>query len=115
MKKMKLNSFTSMFFLFSFIYIAFILITDEQIELYEQITIEQGDTLWSLAEQYSGKMAKHDWINAVKKENALSGEHVVSGQTLIVPIEKNSKYIAEINEPIHTQSIKVARENNESK
>lgn len=114
MKKIKLNSFTSMFFLFSFIFIAFIFVKDEQIELYEHVTIEQGDTLWSLANQYRGKMAQHDWIHEVKKENALEGELVVSGQILVVPVEKNSKYISQLNEPSNMESIKVVRENNET-
>lgn len=104
-----------MFLLFSFILVALIYIKDEKIELYEQITIEQGDTLWSLAEQYSGKMTKHDWVHAVIRDNALHSEDVISGQVLAVPVEKNSAYIAERNEPSHVQSIKVAREDNESK
>ena len=104
-----------MFLVFSIVFIALILIKDDKIELYEQVTIEQGDTLWTLAEQYRGKMDKHDWIHTVKKQNELTTEAVVSGQTLIVPVEKNSIYLTERNEPYDAQSIKVARENNEAK
>ena len=60
MKKFKLNSFTTMFLIFSIVFIALILIKDDKIELYEQVTIEQGDTLWTLAEQYRVK-----WISMI--------------------------------------------------
>ena len=102
-----------MFFVFSIIFIAIILIKDEKIELYEHVTIEQGDTLWTLAEQYRGKMDKHDWIHTVKKQNELTSESVASGQTLIVPVEKNSIYLTKRNETYDAQSIKVAREDND--
>lgn len=114
MKKFKLNSFTSMFLMFSILFIALILIKDEKIELYEQVTIAHGDTLWTIAEQYRGKMEKHDWIIAVKKQNELKTEKVVSGQVLTVPVEKNSIYLTERNIPDDAQSIKVARDNNET-
>lgn len=113
MKKMKLNSFTSMLLLFSILLLAVIFIKDDKIELYEHITIEHGDTLWSLAEQYHGKMAKHDWINEVIKENNLRDEKIVLGQILVVPVEKHSRYIAQLDESFDVQSIKVVRENND--
>ena len=115
MRKMKLNSFTTMFILFSFLFLVFILMKDEHITAYEHITIEQGDTLWSLAGQYRGKMAEHDWIVAVKKENALRDEKIISGQLLLVPIVKNSKHIVGLSESPEIHTIKVASENNESK
>ncbi|MGE7021168.1 cell division suppressor protein YneA [Solibacillus cecembensis] len=115
MGKMKLNGFTTMFFLFSFLFLAFIIAKDEQITSYEHITIEQGDTLWSLAGQYRGKMAEHDWIVTVKKENALRDGKIISGQLLLVPIVKNSKHIVGLSESPEIHTIKVASETNESK
>lgn len=113
MKRVKLNGFTSMFLLFSVLMITLFMMQDDKIELYEHVSIEHGDTLWSLAEQYRGKMAKHDWINEVKKENGMLDEKVVLGQVLVVPIEKDSQYIAQQNESSYMQSIKVARGNND--
>lgn len=115
MGKMKLNGFTTMFFLFSFLFLAFIIAKDEQITSYEHITIEQGDTLWSLAGQYRGKMAEHDWIGAVKKENTLRDGKIISGQLLLVPIVKNSKHTIGLSESPEIHTIKVASETNESK
>ena len=46
---------------------------------------------------------------------AVSNEKVVFGQVLVVPVEKESQYIATLNESsANMQPIKVARENNES-
>lgn len=114
MKKFKVNSFTAIILAFSIIMFVFLAVSDEKIEAYEHVTIEQGDTLWSLAETYRGKMATHDWISFVQKENGLLDEKVVFGQVLVVPVEKDSRYIAQINSKESSQqSIKVAR-NNES-
>ncbi|MGN7476681.1 cell division suppressor protein YneA [Solibacillus silvestris] len=114
MKKLRLNSFTSMLLAFSILLFAIIIVKDDKIELYEHVTIEHGDTLWSLAEQYRGKMAKHDWISEVKKENGLLDEKVVFGQVLVVPVEKDAQYIVKLNESSDMQSsVKVVRENND--
>lgn len=115
MKKFKLNSFTSLLLAFSIVMFTFLIFEDEKIEKYEQVTIVQGDTLWSLAETYRGKMDKNDWINFVKKENGLWDEKVLSGQVLIVPVVKDSYYIANLNqiESTNEKTVKVAR-NNES-
>lgn len=101
---------------FSIIMFTFFIVEDEKIEQYEQVTIAQGDTLWSLAETYRGKMAKNDWIHFVKKENGLQDEKVVYGQVLMVPVEQDSNYIANLNdeESSGDKTVKVAR-NHESK
>lgn len=112
MKFIQQNSLVSMFLAFSIIFISYILVTDEQIAQYEQIKIEHGDTLWSLADQYSGKMTKKDWIASVKRENQLRNEHIISGQTLFVPIEKQSEYIVEQSNLDNEKLVKVASENN---
>lgn len=100
---------------FSIIMFVFFIAGDEKIEQYEQVTIAQGDTLWSLAETYRGKMAKNDWIHFVKKENGLLDEKVVYGQVLVVPVEQDSSYIANLNhnESSEDKTVKVAR-NHES-
>ena len=115
MKKFKVNSFTAIILAFSLILFLFLAVSDEKIEVYEHVTIEKGDTLWSLAETYRGKMATDDWISFVQKENGLQDEMVVYGQVLVVPVEKNSRYIAQLNSEQSSQQqlVKVAR-NNES-
>ena len=111
MKSNKRNGVLSMFLAFTFIFITYILVTDEKIAQYEQIEIGHGDTLWSLAEQYRGKMTKHDWIQVVKKDNQLTTEQITAGQQLVVPVEKGSAYIVKANNAEQQQLVKVASDN----
>ena len=91
-------------------FVVYLYITDEKIEQYEHITIEQGDTLWSLAEQYRGKMSTKDWVTFVKKENDLFNQVITTGQTIIIPIEKDSMYIANLSLEEDKNTVKVASE-----
>ncbi|MDD6811766.1 MAG: LysM peptidoglycan-binding domain-containing protein [Lachnospiraceae bacterium] len=55
---------------------------------YKSITIENGDSLWSIALEYMD--AEHydsvnDYIDEVKKMNALVNDNITYGQCLIVP------------------------------
>jgi LysM repeat protein len=89
-------------------FIAYIYITDEKIEQYEQITIEHGDTLWSLADDYRGKMSTQDWVVFVQKENHLFDGLLQAGQTITIPVAKDSVYIANRTTEEDGKSIKVA-------
>lgn len=90
---------------------AFLLITDNGNTTYEQIEIQHGDTLWKLAEQYRGKMTKQEWIKEVKVENGLTGEHIVAGQALSVPISADSIYVANLKNEEDLHSVEVAIKN----
>ncbi|MDN4495522.1 cell division suppressor protein YneA [Ureibacillus aquaedulcis] len=90
---------------------AFLLITDNGKTTYEQIEIQHGDTLWTLAEQYRGKMTTQEWIEQVKAENALSGEHIVAGHAITVPVNSNSIYIANLKSEEEFHSVEVAVKN----
>lgn len=111
MEWIKENSFVSMIFTVAVIFIAILYVTDEKIEKYEQIQVVQGDNLWSLADHYRGKMSKEQWIASVKEENILYTDHLKTGQLITVPIEKNSVYIAQLNQHFdEAESVKVASE-----
>ena len=68
---------------------------------YTEINIEHGDSLWSLAEQYRGKMGTDDWIKLVKAENELHSVKIVAGKSLVIPVVGDNK--------IPTNSIEIAR------
>lgn len=91
-------------------FVVYLYITDEKIEQYEHITIEQGDTLWSLAEQYRGKMSTKDWVTFVQKENHLFNNVLATGQTIVIPIVKDSVYIANLPLDEDENAVKVASE-----
>ena len=108
MKWMRKNSFFSMIIIFALLFSAVLFLTDENIEKYEQITIGQGESLWSLADQYRGKMSKHDWITQVEKVNHVNRHEVLAGAVLSIPVEEQSVYIAQ--EKADKDVVKVASE-----
>lgn len=108
MNWVKENSYVKVLLGVAVAFIAYIYITDEKIHQYEQITIEHGDTLWSLADEYRGKMSTQDWVVFVKKENQLFDGLLQTGQTITIPIAKDSVYIANRTMGEDGKSIKVA-------
>lgn len=101
------NHYLKVLIIVSLIIIAYIFITDEGELTFEQITIKEGDTLWTLADRYKGNLTKEDWIRMVAVENNLDGEHIIAGETLMIPVPKDAIYIA-INEEDEIQPVKVA-------
>lgn len=55
---------------------------------FKSITIENGDTLWSIAQEYMDDDhydTVYDYIHEVKKMNLLSNDDITYGQHLIIP------------------------------
>lgn len=50
---------------------------------YAEITVSQGDTLWSIASKMDGDINKN--IYEIKKVNNLKTSYIYAGQTLIIP------------------------------
>ncbi len=57
-----------------------------QYKYYKSITIEQGDSLWSIAEQYCNDEYKdtYEYINEIKQLNGLDADTIHEGQHLVV-------------------------------
>ncbi|GED18438.1 MULTISPECIES: cell division suppressor protein YneA [Kurthia] len=51
-----------------------------------EIRITEGDTLWSLAQKYSGDMKPQKWMNQVINQNNLVDGQIMAGEKLTVPI-----------------------------
>ena len=68
------------------LFAGYLVITDPGDITYTEINIEHGDSLWSLAEQYRGKMGTDDWIKLVKAENELHSVKIVAGKSLVIPV-----------------------------
>lgn len=66
--------------------LTYLYITDPGDIRYAEIQVEHGDSLWSLAEQYRGKMSTDDWIKLVKVENELLDIKIVAGKSLVIPV-----------------------------
>lgn len=108
MNWVKKNSYVKALLGVAVAFIVYIYMTDEKIEQYEHITIEYGDTLWSLADQYRGKMSTKDWVVSVQKENQLFEGVLQTGETILVPVAKDSVYVANRSDEEAGKSIKVA-------
>ena len=54
---------------------------------YKTVEVEEGDTLWDLADRYMGEksFSRQESIEQVKELNHLSGEMIESGAYLMVP------------------------------
>lgn len=110
MNWLKQNNYVALLFGVTVAFVAYLYITDEKIEQYEQIKIVHGDTLWSLAEQYRGKMSTQDWVAFVQKENHLFDNPLTTGQTITIPVAKDSVYIANLSVEEDDNSVEVASE-----
>lgn len=54
-------------------------------ETYNEIFINDGDTLWSLSDQYRGKTPKEAWIAEVMAANHLPTQMIQTGDVLKIP------------------------------
>ena len=56
---------------------------------YKSIEIEQGDTLWELAEEYmtDDYLSVQEYVQDLKRMNHLTDDTIISGQHLIVAYE----------------------------
>ena len=54
---------------------------------YKTIQIEEGDTLWTLADQYMGNSSfdRQEYIDEVKEMNHLTSDTIESGAYLMIP------------------------------
>lgn len=93
MNWLKKNMHITLLAIMTISFITYLYVTDEKVE-HDYITVEHGDTLWSLAEHYRGKMDTHDWIEYVKIHNNLYTNTIKTGSELFIPIEQNSVYVA---------------------
>ncbi|MFF5993515.1 LysM peptidoglycan-binding domain-containing protein [Lysinibacillus sp. KU-BSD001] len=110
MNWLKKNNYVALLLGVTVAFVTYLYITDEKIEHYEQITVQHGDTLWSLADEYRGKMSTQDWVSFVQKENYLFNQLLTAGQTITIPVEKDSVYVVRLSTQEETDSIKVASE-----
>ena len=56
---------------------------------YECVTVEKGDTLWEIAEEYrmDGEKTEH-MIEAILEVNGLENANIRAGESIIVPVTK---------------------------
>lgn len=58
---------------------------------YMEIVVNEGDTLWQLASNYSEDIPTTHWIEQVRSLNELPTDQIVSGELLRVPVKINKQ------------------------
>jgi len=65
--------------------ICFTLSGGNQEESHHEVFVKDGDTLWSLSDQYRGNTPKYEWISEVMVANKLETQMIHVGDTLVIP------------------------------
>lgn len=91
MNWMKENYFITLFLGLSVMFFAtFILLNTISTEEDYHIKIEQGDSLWELANTFASEQPKEVWIQKVMAMNNLSTSHIKAGDTIVIPKHKEN-------------------------
>lgn len=53
-------------------------------QYYKSITIEPGDTLWSIAQEYRGTMDTDDYVKEIKQLNGLQSDCLQESRNLMI-------------------------------
>ncbi|HAQ06199.1 MAG TPA: cell division suppressor protein YneA [Bacillus bacterium] len=61
---------------------------DNSDEEYITVTIEEGQSLWQIAENFAHKhnLSENEFVSWVEKENGILGERIYPGDELIIPV-----------------------------
>lgn len=68
------------------LFVAPILTKADEEPIFETVTVRIGDTLWSIAEEYSGAGDVRSFVYELKKHNNLKSANLSVGQQILVPI-----------------------------
>ena len=79
------NQNTALLIVFVTIGMIILFISNRDTSKYINIDIHEGDTLWSLSDQYKGDLSNDEWVRVVKNENNMIDDKIIAGHTLIIP------------------------------
>lgn len=83
---MKENYFLTIFVVCSIAFTMFIIVSNSiSTNENQHINIEQGDSLWELAQEYGMNEDKQIWIKKVIAMNNLQDGHIKAGEVLKIP------------------------------
>lgn len=64
---------------------------EDTLENYHQVKIEEGDSLWSIAEKYEKHVSipKQEFVKWVQVKNNLATLVIKPGEIVVVPVDEN--------------------------
>jgi cell division protein YceG involved in septum cleavage len=77
-----------------------ICISHEDENQYMSVTVEKGDSIWQISEQFEGKyaMSNKEFIKWVEKQNSISANQLAVGEEITIPVrleEENLRLASE--------------------
>ncbi|MDF2987072.1 MAG: Peptidoglycan-binding LysM [Eubacterium sp.] len=86
--KVKFFSFIFLTSLIIFMMVYTVSVSGHKEPCYETVTINSGDTLWSIAQQYnSDNRDIRGYIHDIKKLNNLDSSLLIENTSIIIPVE----------------------------
>ena len=66
---------------------------------YQEISVKEGDSLWSLAEEYQDNhdMTATQFIEWVQKKNNLITTNIIPSEQIVIPVVKDGVQVADAN------------------
>ncbi|MGM7724256.1 LysM peptidoglycan-binding domain-containing protein [uncultured Metabacillus sp.] len=68
--------------------------SNNRLDNFHQVKIEEGDSLWSLAEQFheNANISKQEFVEWVQEKNDIYSSTIKPGDLVVVPVEKEEYY-----------------------
>ncbi|MDE3838613.1 cell division suppressor protein YneA [Bacillus methanolicus] len=73
-------------------------VKDANSESYLKVTVEEGESLWSIAEKFSDKhgLSSDEFISWVERTNGINGDNIYPGEELVIPVLEKSEAQVEV-------------------
>ncbi|EIJ81401.1 cell division suppressor protein YneA [Bacillus methanolicus PB1] len=73
-------------------------VKDANSEGYLKVTVEEGESLWTIAEKFSDRhgLPSDEFISWVERTNGINGDNIYPGEELVIPVLENSEPQVEV-------------------
>ncbi len=92
------NSYVIILIAISFIAVFALLHKFEKPNEFTSVTVQEGESLWEIAEKYSDNhsMSSSEFVSWVEKKNGLTGETIFPGDKLVIPVFEQTEVQPEL-------------------